>query len=274
MLTHRSFLLALAVAVIPAPASAARVARANRTALTGGMARITGGVYRPLYATRGAPRTRVATFALDRMPVTRGSFLQFVTAHPQWRRGAIRPVFAEAAYLADWPAATSAGDSTDSRRPVTGISWFAARAYCAAQDKRLPTVDEWEYAASASETRRHASDDTAFRRRLLALYAARKPERPPVAGRGLPNMYGVYDLHGVVWEWTLDFNSVVVGDDSRTAGSGQDARDHHLFCASAAIGATDPSDFAAFARSAVRAGLTARSTVRGVGFRCALDLPG
>ncbi len=151
------------------------------------------------------------------------------------------------------------------------------KAYCAAADRRLPTVDEWEYAATASETtsemRRSASADRAFRRRLLALYAARKPERPPVVGSTFTNAFGVTDLHGVVWEWTLDFNSVVVGDDSRAAGSGQDARDHHLFCASAAIGASDPANYPAFVRFAVRAGLTARSTVGGVGFRCAADLP-
>jgi len=45
----------------------------------------------------------------------------------------------------------------------------------------------------------------------------------------------------------------------------------HLYCASSALGATDPTDYPAFARSAVRAGLTARSTVSGLGFRCAAN---
>ena len=77
----------------------------------------------------------------------------------------------------------------------------------------------------------------------------------------------------MIWEWTLDFNSVVLDDDSRATGSGADARDRHLYCASSAIGATDPSDYAAFLRYAVRAGLGARSTTSSVGFRCAADAP-
>ena len=196
-----------------------------------------------------------------------------MTENPQWRRGTIRPVFAEPAYLADWSSPTHVGTADDLRRPVTGVSWFAARAYCAEQGTRLPTVDEWEYAAAASTTRRSGADDPQFFGSLLALYAPRSRGRPPAVG-GAANAYGVRDLHGVVWEWTLDFNSVTVGDDSRASGSGQDARDHHLFCASAAIGATDPSNYPAFARFAVRAGLTARSTTSGVGFRCAADVAG
>jgi formylglycine-generating enzyme required for sulfatase activity len=96
----------------------------------------------------------------------------------------------------------------------------------------------------------------------------------PAAAHMPSNVYGVRDLHGVVWEWTEDFNSVIVSDDSRGTGSNSsDARDHHLYCASSAIGASDPTDYAAFARFAVRASLSARSTVRGVGFRCAANLP-
>lgn len=236
------------------------------------MARIPGGTYRPLYVAWGDAGVRVASFALDREPVTRGQFLAFVKSQPSWRRDAVRPLFAQRSYLADWPSATNAGTPTDLRRPVVNVSWFAAKAYCAAQGKRLPTVDEWELAAAASEMRADATRDADFRRRLLALYSARSSALPAPVGGGFANLYGVRDLHGLVWEWTLDFNGVVVADDSRAAGSGQDARDHRLFCASAAIGASDPSDYAAFLRYGMRAALTARSTVSGVGFRCAADL--
>jgi formylglycine-generating enzyme required for sulfatase activity len=268
-------LVALLAVVAPAAASAAVGARPGRrpAAVANGMVRIPSGEYRPLYAVPGAQRVRIAGFALDRRPVSRADFLAFVRQHPEWRRGQVRPLFAESAYLAEWPGMLDAGRGADAQRPVTGVSWFAAKAYCAAQDKRLPTLDEWEYAAAASESRRDASADPAFRRRLLALYAARSSGRLPIAGSGAANVYGVRDLHGSAWEWTLDFNSVVVADDSRVSGSGQDARDHRLFCASAAIGATDPANYPAFVRFAVRAGLTARATLGGLGFRCAADLP-
>jgi len=231
-----------------------------------GMVRLPAGSYLPLYRAPGEGRVQVSAFALDRDAVTNADFLAFVRAHPVWQRGRVRPVFAEPGYLAEWRADLEPGDADALRRPVTSVSWFAAKAYCAAQGKRLPTVDEWEYAAAASETRRDAAREPAFVRRLLANYAAHRPDT-------LRNVYGVRALHGGPWEWTLDFNSVLVSDDSRGLGAGGDERDHGLFCASAAIGATDPSNYPAFLRYAFRAGLTGRTTARTLGFRCAADLP-
>ena len=242
------------------------------------MARIPAGSYRPLYALPGVTSVRVRAFALDRAPVTRGAYLRFVQANPKWGRGSVQSRLADDGYLADWPSAASAGDAADRERPVTGVSWHAARAYCSAQGKRLPTIDEWELAAAASETQRNASRDPAFRRRLAALYARRTPGVPRTAGHASANVYGVRDLHGVVWEWTSDFNSSVTDHahhagkhEGHAAGTGS-AAERHLYCASSAIGATDPTDYPAFARYAVRAGLSARSTVSGVGFRCAADV--
>ena len=264
-------LLAGAAQASAAARPAARPDRAARAAASR-MAMLPAGSYRPLYAPVGESRVRVAAFALDREPVTRGDFLSFVSRQPEWQRGRVRPVFVDARYLADWRGALDAGDANALRRPVTQVSWFAARAYCASLGKRLPTVDEWEYAAAASERTADASSDASFRARLLALYGGMRGASAGPA-RGFTNVYGVRALHGVVWEWTIDFNSVVLGDDSRTTGSGADARDRHLYCASSAIGATDPSDYAAFLRHAVRAGLGARSTTSSVGFRCAADAP-
>jgi len=269
----RSLRLATLILLAAAPratASARPVARPDHAIrrTVSRMAMIPAGHYRPLYAAPGAERVAVAAFALDRDPVTAGEFLAFVERRPEWRRDRVRRVYADARYLADWPSATDAGSLEARRRPATQVSWFAARAYCASRGKRLPTVDEWEYAASASERSTHAGDDGAFRMRLLALYTAiGKAVNTP--SRGFENVYGVRALHGVVWEWTLDFNSVVLDDDSRATGSGADARDRHLYCASAALGATDPSDYPAFLRHAVRAGLGARTSTSALGFRCA-----
>lgn len=229
------------------------------------MASIPAGRYRPLYSLAGAAWAGVRPFAIDRDAVTRGQFLSFVRAHDAWRRSTIRPLFADHDYLAEWPGELLAGEDAALRTPVTSVSWFAARAYCSSLHKRLPTTDEWEYVARANETIADATGDPAFRQRLLALYSLRGTDRSP---RGFRNVYGVRDLHGVNWEWTDDFNSVLVPDDSRQGGSGVGTR-HTLFCASAAIGASDPSDYPAFLRYAFRAGLTGRSTVRSLGFRCA-----
>ena len=249
-------LLSLTIASAPKPSAS--------------MARIPAGSYQPLYGAIGGASVMVNAFLLDREPVTRGEYLDFIRANPKWQRGAVRPIFAGKGYLSTWPGELDAGDATDRRRPVTDVSWFAAKAYCEARGKRLPTVDEWEYAASASETQRAVARDPRFIRRILALYTARPNDGvlPPV-GSGFRNVYGVRDLHGLAWEWTLDFNDAMVSGDSRESGSGVGGRDHMLFCASAAIGASDPSNYPAFMRYAFRAGLTGRSTARTLGFRCA-----
>jgi formylglycine-generating enzyme required for sulfatase activity len=224
---------------------------------TPGMASIPAGRYEPLFV-NGAATVRVGAFELDRRPVTRGEYLAFVQANPRWRRGRAPAALVGRAYLASWPGLLDAG--AEPRRAATEMSWFAARAYCAWRQKRLPTTDEWEYVARADETRVDASRQKSFVARLLELYTSNA-----ATGSTFVNRYGVADMHGVVWEWTEDFNSLLVSDDSRaTAG-----RDHQLFCAAGVIGATDTNNYPAFMRYGVRAALEGRSTTPGTGFRCA-----
>ena len=234
------------------------------------MARIPAGAYQSLYAPAGDHRVRVAAFSLDRRPVSQGDFLGFVRANPAWRRSLVSPTLVERGYLDGWRSDLEVGSSADAHRPVTAVSWFAAKAYCTAQGKRLPTLHEWEYAAAASETHADATRDPKFVSRLLSLYAGRPTAGvlPPI-GSGFRNVYGVRDLHGLAWEWTVDFNDVQVADAARASAIGAGAQRHAIGCASAAIGAADPSNYPAFLRSAFRAGLTGRSVVRTLGFRCA-----
>ena len=229
------------------------------------MAVIPQGTYSPLYATKGAERVAVRRFALDREPVTRGEFLEFVRRNPQWRRSAVKLDRADNGYLADWPADLSMGNASDTRRPVTGVSRNAARAYCAAKGKRLPTPAEWEYAAAASETRNDAARDRSFISRLIGLYTRRSGTRIPAIGSSPANVYGVRDLHELVWEWTADPGAAMHSSHS--------GHENHMYCASSAIGAADPSNYPAFMRYAFRSGLNDRSTLRTLGFRCAGDLP-
>jgi sulfatase modifying factor 1 len=232
---------------------------------TAPMIALPAGSYRPLYGRAGDPALHVDGFRLDRDPVTRGDYLAFVRTHQQWRRSAVRPLFANReGYLADWRGDLDAGDEAELSRPVSGVSWFAARAYCAARGARLPLAAEWEYAASADSTRRDAARDPRVVQGLVSLYATRVAPRPRASEADV-NAFGLRGLHAIGWEWVADFNSILVSDDSRGIG----ARDHDLFCASAAIGAVDPSNFPAFLRYGVRAGLTGRSTLETLGFRCA-----
>ena len=231
------------------------------------MATVQGGTYRPLYQTAtGVDEVEVGAFALAVRPVTNAEFLAFVGARPDWRRSRVRPLFAEEGYLGHWAGDLNLGTAPPDA-PVVDVSWFAARAYAAWAGARLPTTDEWEYAASASATRADGRADPDYARTILARYSRPTPRPLPDAGHGEPNVWGVRDLHGLVWEWTGDFTSALVTADSRQSRDANSRR----FCAAGAVGASDFEDYAAFLRYGFRGGLEARYAVPNLGFRLARD---
>ena len=238
-------------AALLAPSTAFAVGGAgSRSSVSAGMAAIPAGTHQRLYGDSRTSMVRIQRFALDRDPVTRGQFDRFANTNRKWSLG----------------ASTSADAAN---QPVTGITWYAANAYCEAQGKRLPTSDEWEYAAAASETSRDATHDQRFLSRLLALYGARSANaRKPVA-TGFRNVYGVRGMHDRVWEWTSDARPETGAAHDHSAMKGHK---HDMFCASSAIGAANPSNYPAFMRYAVRAGLDRRSSMQTLGFRCAATL--
>lgn len=115
------------------------------------------------------------------------------------------------------------------RHPVVNVTWNDAQAlarWLSAQEGRnyrLPTEAEWEYAARAgTRTRYHHGDDPEQLVEIANIFdASAAPHWPdlkafalqksdgfaftsPVASKR-PNGFGLYDMHGNVWEWTSDF---------------------------------------------------------------------
>ena len=203
----------------------------------------------------------VGAFALDVRPVTRAQFREFLQSNPAWRAGRPPRTLVDERYLASLEQGLAA------RAPVVDISYFAARAYCASKNGRLPTTLEWEYAAAADETRRDASRDPEFAQRILDWYS--KPARPDdLEQPGSPrNAYGVEAMHGLAWEWTDDFNAVFVSGDNRQDGD----KNAKYMCGSSATGSARREDYAAFMRYALRSSLTPRTALPNLGFRCAYD---
>lgn len=229
------------------------------------MALVGPGTFQPLRAKTEKP-VAVAKFLLDREPVTNAQFLAFVEEHPQWRRDRVDRLFADEGYLSTWSTAGALGDHAPVDAPVVRVSWFAAKAYCAARGARLPRAGEWEVAAQASAKEHDARKDPKFRAEVLAWFERPSTGLPARIG-GAPNAWGVRDLHGLIWEWVFDFNADLVDGDDR--GRGEVMR----FCGAGAIGAPDPSDAPLFLRTAFRSALRADSTTNSLGFRCAMDAP-
>ncbi len=240
---------------------------ASATAAAGGeRVPIPAGDFTPVVAPGKDVRTaHVAAFELDRSPVTNAEFRAFAVAHPSWQRGAAPALLADGQYLAHWAGPVALGDLAEPEQPVTHVSWFAARAYCAAAGGRLPTWYEWEYVAAADETRGDARQDPAFRERILAWYATPSTRRLPPVGKTPRNVYGVQDLHGLVWEWVEDFGGLMVSGDSRTQGD----PDKLAFCGAGALSAEIRDDYPILMRIALLSSLEANFTTANLGFRCA-----
>ncbi|WP_105258845.1 formylglycine-generating enzyme family protein [Pseudoalteromonas sp. T1lg88] len=228
---------------------------------------VSGGDYRPLYMSKDSPMQSVASFYLDKYPVTNQEFWQFTQDHPRWRKERMAALFAEPTYLQHWQERQGSVPFSAPKAPVTHVSWFAADAYCRTQGKRLPSVAEWELAALASETQADGSQEPGYKQKILTWYST--PSQGALADIGLTesNFWGVYDLHGLVWEWTEDFNSSLVTGESRA----DSAIDTKLFCAAGVTGAVDPGDYAAFMRYGFRSSLEAKYTLPNLGFRCAAN---
>ena len=232
-----------------------------------GMAAIPEAIYRPLFrGEKDAKEIRIGAFQLDVRAVTNGEFLDFVRENPKWQRSQVKRLFADELYLAHWAGDLELGDAR-AEQPITNVSWFAAKAFAAARGKRLPTTAEWEVAAGAGFSIADGAKDPAFQTELARWYGTPSPAVLPDVGIGRVNLFGVRDLHGLVWEWTSDFNSALVTGDAR----GDTGLDRQLFCGAGSLGTNDRANYAAFMRFSFRSSLRAGYTVHNLGFRCARD---
>ena len=229
------------------------------------MALIEKGKYTPLYG-RESSQISVDGFLLDTIPVTIDQYVQFLKYNPKWRKSQVKGLFANKNYLVNWEGDLSPNKNSNGSEPITNVSWFAAKAYCECQGKRLPTIDEWEYVAMADENIADARMKKSYNQYILDWYERPKKNKKTVANT-FKNYWGVHDMHGLVWEWTQDFNSVMISSESRSGG-----KDNNLFCSSAAVGATDLMNYAAFMRYAFRSSVKGNYAINNLGFRCAKDI--
>jgi len=223
--------------------------------------RIPAGRFTPLFGLESTQKDLpVRAFHLDRYQVTNRKFREFVKRHPEWSKAKVTSMFADGSYLKHLKNAKP-------DQPVVFVSWYAAQAYCEDKGGRLPSVLEWEYAADTSQ---NGVKDPELTARILAWYG--KPfrlETLPAVQSTPAGPRGVHGLHGVVWEWTSDFNSVFVSGDNRQDGD----KVQNLFCGNSSTGSSTREDYAAFMRYAMRSSLQAEFAIMNVGFRCAYDAP-
>ena len=102
----------------------------------------------------------------------------------------------------------------------------------------------------------------------MVWYSKPSPKILPNIKSTFQNTYGLYDMHGLVWEWTFNFNSFISTGDSR--GNTED--EIKAFCAGGTINVKDKSDYAGYLRFSYRGSLKGNFCIANLGFRCAKDM--
>lgn len=228
----------------------------------GKMITIPAGVFTPFFKEAKDGDVAVKSFLIDPYPVTNAEFNNFLMQNKKLQKDKILKLFVDERYLQHWKSNLLTEDEIlkIGKQPVTAVSWFVAKKYCQSLGKRLPTIAEWEYASD--------STNPEILKELLEWYSKSGDQPISEIGQKPANKFGVYDMHGLIWEWVADFSSVMISSDSRSKGDRTDG----FFCGGGSVSSLDSKAYATFMRYGFRSGLRGDYNMQNLGFRCVADI--
>jgi formylglycine-generating enzyme required for sulfatase activity len=167
-------------------------------------------------------RVSVAAFYLDRYPVTQELYEKVLGVNPSKRKDPKNPV--ERTQWTDAARFCNRCSELDGLTPCYDLNtrkdWSSWECNFEADGYRLPTEAEWEYACRAGGSGRYCFGDSEKDLPQYAWYKPHSQGRPHPVGQKRPNAWGLYDLHGNVWQWCNDW----YGDTYYTASPTENPR--------------------------------------------------
>jgi len=160
------------------------------------------------------------------------------------------------------------------RLPIVQATWYEAYAFAAWLGGRLPTEAEWEYACRAGSKGRFAGGNTEAALDRVGWYLANGERQLQPVRKKEPNAFGLYDMHGNVWEWVADWFGAYPAADPAAAAAAvvQDPRGPCGGRGRVVRGGC-VRDTASWVRAAYRKARDPEDRDRYVGFRVVLPLP-
>lgn len=208
----------------------------------------------------------VDSFYMNVREVTNRQYWLFMISTGRWPSA--KPTYWDDPKFNDSSAIPNVDD-----RPVVGVTWDNAVAYCNWAGKRLPSEAEWERAARGGQVSREFPWGNTIDRRYGNFAGIDGPDvwenTSPVCSF-LPNDYGLFDIIGNAYEWCSDYYDFLyytVSETNNPKGPSEG------LTRALRGGSCYDGFFPSYLRSATRYSYSPSPTDGIVGFRCVMDVP-